>query len=360
MSDLRTPLTSWHEARGAKMAPFAGWLMPIQYEGILAEHLHTRNHAGIFDICHMGEFRIEGPGAAEALSLAVSHNLETLAPGKCRYGFLLNDKGGVLDDGIIYRFGPESFMAVVNAACAANDLATLRARLPESIKITDISDETGKVDLQGPDSLDVLEKLMGQNFHDLGYFSFRESQWQGVPVLVSRTGYTGELGYELYLPAGKTEDFWKALLADERVKPVGLGARDTLRLEAGLPLYGHDLDEDHSPAEAGMGRMMTSQANYVGKEGAQVIREVLVPLKIEGSRAARHGDAVALPGGDAVGRVTSGSFAPSLGYVIAFAWVDAAHADKENFVVRAARTELPAVKVDIPFYKEGTARKKLA
>lgn len=359
MSDLRTPLTSWHEGQGAKMAPFAGWLMPIQYEGILAEHLHTRKHAGIFDICHMGEFRIEGPGATEALSRAVSHNLETLAPGKCRYGFLLTDKGGVLDDGIIYRFGPDSFMAVVNAACAPGDLATLRARLPESIKITDISAETGKVDLQGPDSLDVLEKVMGENFHDLGYFSFRESTWQGVPVLVSRTGYTGELGYELYLSSEKTEAFWKALLADERVKPVGLGARDTLRLEAGLPLYGHDLDEEHTPAEAGMARMMTSQADYVGKEGAQAVREVLVPLQIEGRRAARHGDVLALPGGEAVGRITSGSFAPSLGYVIAFAWVNAAHADKEDFVVRASRTELPAKKVEIPFYKEGTARKKL-
>ena len=359
MSDLRTPLTSWHEAQGAKMAPFAGWLMPIQYEGILAEHLHTRKHAGIFDICHMGEFLVEGPGATEALSRAVSHNLETLAPGKCRYGFFLTEKGGVLDDNIIYRFGPDSFMAVVNAACAPGDLKLLRDRLPETIKITDISGETGKVDLQGPDSLDVLEKVMGENFHDLGYFSFRESTWQGVSVLVSRTGYTGELGYELYLPAEKTEAFWKALLADERVKPVGLGARDTLRLEAGLPLYGQDLDEEHTPAEAGMGRMMTSQADYVGKEAAQTVRQVLVPLQIEGRRSARHGDVLALPGGEAVGRITSGSFAPSLGYVIAFAWVDAAHADKENFVVRASRTELPAKKVEIPFYKEGTARKKL-
>ena len=133
MSDLRTPLTAWHEAHGAKMAPFAGWLMPIQYEGIIVEHQHTRQHAGLFDICHMGEFLIEGPGADEALSKAVSHNLQTLAPGKCRYGFLLNEKGGVLDDGIIYRFGPDSFMAVVNAACAANDFAVLRARLYEKM-----------------------------------------------------------------------------------------------------------------------------------------------------------------------------------------------------------------------------------
>ena len=177
---------------------------------------------------------------------------------------------------------------------------------------------------------------------------------------MSRTGYTGELGYELYIASSETEAFWNALMADERVKPIGLGARDTLRLEAGLPLYGHDLDENHSPVEAGMGRMMTSTADYVGREGAQKIAEVLVALRIDGRRAARHGDVVAAADGTEVGHVTSGSFAPSLGYVIAFAWVAAAHATAENFVVRAARTELPATRVEAPFYTQGTARKKLA
>ena len=167
MSELRTPLTSWHEAHGAKMAPFAGWLMPIQYEGILIEHQHTRQHAGLFDICHMGEFRIEGPGADEALSRAASHNLATLAPGKCRYGFLLNAEGGVLDDCIIYRFGPDAFMIVVNAACAAGDFAALRERLPQGVALTDLSAVTAKVDLQGPESVDVLEAALNENFHDL-------------------------------------------------------------------------------------------------------------------------------------------------------------------------------------------------
>ncbi|MBQ3060307.1 MAG: glycine cleavage system aminomethyltransferase GcvT [Desulfovibrio sp.] len=360
MSELRTPLTAWHEAQGAKMAPFAGWLMPIQYEGILAEHQHTRQHAGLFDICHMGEFRIQGAGADVALAAAVSHNLATLAPGKCRYGFLLNAQGGVLDDCIIYRFGPDDFMVVVNAACAASDYATLRERLPEAVQMSDISAETAKLDLQGPDAVDVLEKALGQNFHDLAYFAFRQTNWDGAPLLVSRTGYTGELGFELYLPAAKAEAFWKLLLTDARVKPVGLGARDTLRLEAGLPLYGHELDEKHSPAEAGMGRMLTSTADYVGKAGAQTVRQVLLPLRIEGRRAARNGDILALPGGEAVGAVTSGSFAPSLGCVIAFAWVDAAHADKTDFVVRAARAELAASRTELPFYTEGTARKKLS
>lgn len=360
MSEMHTPLSAWHIAHGAKMAPFAGWLMPIQYEGILAEHHHVRAHAGLFDICHMGEFRIEGPGAEQALEKALSHNLRTLAPGKCRYGFFLNENGGVLDDGIVYRLGPNAFMAVVNAACAAGDFAVLRERFPHNVELTDISSSTGKIDLQGPDSLEVLEGALGEGLRDLGYFSFRETRWRDVPLLVSRTGYTGELGYELYLPAEKTEAFWVALLADARVKPVGLGARDTLRLEAGLPLYGHDLDADHSPAEAGMGRMLTSEADYVGKLGAQRVAEVLVPLVIEGRRSARHGDVVALPDGVAVGCVTSGSFAPSVGAAIAFAWIKAAHAHEENFLVRASRTELPARKTEIPFYRQGSARKKLA
>lgn len=358
MSELRTPLTAWHEAHGAKMAPFAGWLMPIQYEGILAEHVHTRQHAGLFDICHMGEFLISGPGADAALARAVSHNLQTLKPGRCRYGFLLNGKGGVLDDGIVYRFGQDDFMMVVNAACAVNDFAVLRERLPEEVTLSDISAATGKVDLQGPESLDVLEAVLGQDFHDLGYFAFRETRWQGEKLLVSRTGYTGELGYELYISSGKTVAFWEALLADDRVKPVGLGARDTLRLEAGLPLYGHDLDGEHTPTEAGMGRMLTSTADYVGREGAARADEMLIPLRIEGRRAARHGDAVALPDGTVVGRVTSGSFSPSLGCVIALAWVPAAHAADPTFTVCAARAQLPAQRVELPFYTQGTARRK--
>ncbi|MBQ9406819.1 MAG: glycine cleavage system aminomethyltransferase GcvT [Desulfovibrio sp.] len=359
MSKLHTPLTAWHTAHGAKMAPFAGWLMPIQYEGILAEHLHTRAQAGLFDICHMGEFRIEGPGAHTALARAISHNLQTLAAGKCRYGFLLNEQGGVLDDCIVYRFDADAFMLVVNAACAVGDFAVLRSRLPQEVRLSDISQATGKVDLQGPKSLDVLENVLGQNFHDLGYFGFREASWQGEELLVSRTGYTGELGYELYINAEKTEAFWEALLSDARVKPVGLGARDTLRLEAGLPLYGNDLDAQHTPSEAGMGRMLTSTVDYVGRAGATRMDEMLIPLRIEGRRAARHGDVVALADGTVAGRVTSGSFAPSLGCVIALAWVSAAHAQEIAFTVRTARAELQAQRCTLPFYTQGTARKKL-
>ena len=357
MSELRTPLTAWHEQHGAKMAPFAGWLMPIQYEGILAEHVHTRTHAGLFDICHMGEFRVEG--SADVLATAVSHNLATLAVGRCRYGFLLNEQGGVLDDCIVYRLEEALWVIVVNAACAAGDFATLRARLPQSVRMEDISARIAKLDLQGPEAVDVLEAAIGKSLRHMPYFGFECVSWNGSPLWVSRTGYTGELGFELYVASDLALPLWELLLKDSRVKPIGLGARDTLRLEAGLPLYGQDLDSEHTPAEAGMGRMLTSEADYVGKAHAQDVREVLVPLTIEGRRAARHNDVLALPDGTEVGHITSGSFAPSLGHVVALAWVARAHAEATDFVVRAARSELAAKRCELPFYKEGTARKKL-
>lgn len=356
---LKTPLNAWHRAQGAKMGPFAGWEMPIQYAGILAEHTHTRTAASVFDICHMGEFRIEGNGAASALACALTHNLATLNVGKCRYGFLLNEQGGILDDLIVYRKGEDSFMLVVNGACAATDFAAVRARIPAAITVEDISSRTAKIDLQGPKSLEVLENLLKESFHDLGYFSFRETRFTGVPLLVSRTGYTGELGYELYLDWNKAQSLWEALLRNETVKPAGLGARDTLRLEAGLPLYGHELDSEHTPAEAGMEKMLTSTADYVGKTGAQRVDQVLLPLIIEGRRTGRNGDAVLLPDGTAAGRVTSGSYAPSLGCSVAFAWVDRAHAKEETFAVRTAKALLPARKGTLPFYTRGTARQKL-
>jgi len=341
------------------MAPFAGWDMPIHYEGIVAEHMHTRSSAAVFDICHMGEFLIRGPGARQQLEQAVSHRLDNLEPGKCRYGFLLNSRGGILDDLIVYCLEADSYMLVVNAACAAEDFATLNSRLSAPVLIEDVSGSTGKIDLQGPLSLTVLEKLLVADFHDLGYFSFRAARFAGERLLVSRTGYTGELGYEIYLPWGHTPALWERLIADARVKPAGLGSRDTLRLEAGLPLYGHELDADHTPAESGMEKMLTSPANYVGKEGALRVRQRLIPLNIAGRRSARPGDPVALPDGRQAGLVTSGSFAPSLGNSIALAWIDNTHADADNFIVRAAKTELPAQKTVLPFYKEGTARKKL-
>lgn len=364
MSELfTTPLNAWHKAQGAKMAPFAGWDMPIQYAGILAEHQHTRSAASLFDICHMGEFLLKGAGAAEALGRIATQDLATLAPGKCRYGFLCNEQGGVLDDCIVYRFEADSFMIVVNGACAVSDYQWISSHLPASLKLEDISAATAKIDLQGPLSLDVVERVfapeLAAQIRQLKYFSLVRTSWNGLPLIVSRTGYTGELGYELYLAWDKALDMWSALLTDERAKPAGLGARDTLRLEMGYPLYGHDLDAQHTPAEAGYAGMLTSAADYIGKAGAALVRQKLVALRVPERRSARHQDQVLSVSGEPVGVVTSGSFAPSLGHSIALAFIQAEAAEATEFALKTGRAELKAQRAELPFYLQGTARRKL-
>lgn len=340
------------------MAPFAGFDMPVQYSGIMAEHKHTRTETGIFDISHMGEFTLSGNGAMDALNTIVTHDLTTLGTGKCRYGFLLNESAGILDDLIIYCLAEDSYMLVVNGACRENDFNWIKSHLPDGLKFSDVSDETAKIDVQGPGSLKVLNDVMGTTWNHLKYFNFEETEWNGFKLIVSRTGYTGELGYELYLPAGKALQVWEKLISDERVLPVGLGARDTLRLEAGYPLYGQDLDTEHTPEEANAAFFLKKQTEYIGKSGLGNARTMLVPLVIEGRRTARHHDEVCLPSGKKVGVVTSGSFAPTLGCCVALAYVDIAHQNDEQFVIKAARTELTAKKSALPFYKEGTARMK--
>lgn len=360
MEELKqTPLTGWHKAHKAKMAPFAGFEMPIQYEGIIAEHNHTRQNCGIFDICHMGEFSLSGPGAKDALNSLVTQDLDTLAPGKCRYGFLPNDKGGVLDDLIIYCLGQDDYMLVVNGACEAGDYAWLAGHIASGPQFKNISDATGKIDVQGPRSLEVMEAVLGAPLRSLGYFNHQRMQWNGASILVSRTGYTGELGYEIYLDSSLAPAMWEALAAHPLVKPIGLGARDTLRLELGYPLYGQDLDTVHTPVEAGYGMLLTKKTAYTAKEAMQNVRERLVALEIPGRRSARHNDPLLLPDGTEVGIVTSGSFGPSLGYCVALAYVRADAAEAPAYLVRTQRGDLEAKAATLPFYTAGTARTKL-
>lgn len=359
MTVLSTPLTEWHIEHGAKMAPFAGWNMPIQYSGIIQEHEHTRTTASIFDICHMGEFIISGKGTAAALGKALTTNLATLAVGRCRYGFLLTEKGGIMDDLITYRLEEDKYLLVVNASCIRQDFEALRKRLPESIKMENISDQVGKIDLQGPKSLEVLAEVLPGDWNTIPYFGFRDIDFDGEKAIVSRTGYTGELGYEIYIPSGKAVKMWELLLSSPLVKPAGLGARDTLRLESGLPLNGQDLDQEHSPAEVGYSGMLTSEADYVGKSGAKEICQILTAMTIPGRRSARHGHKVLTVAGQEVGVVTSGSFAPSLGYAVALAYIDKAFAGQDKYIIQADRTQLEGTRVDLPFYKDGTARMKL-
>ena len=360
MAQLKTtPLTQWHRDNGGRMVPFAGFEMPVQYEGILAEHLHTRAEVSAFDICHMGEFKLWGAQAREALSTVVTHNLATLGPGRCRYGYLLGENGGIIDDLIVYCLSDGEYMLVVNGSRAAVDYETIRARLPQGLHFEDVSDNLAKIDVQGPRAAEVVADVTGVPCTMIPYFGFKRDEFMADPLLVSRTGYTGELGFELYCRVDRAMDLWLAVVGDERVRPAGLGARDTLRLEIGLPLYGQDLDEEHTPAEAGGAMFLKSEADYVGKAHALDVRERLVPLALEGRRSARHDDPVHLPGGEKVGRVTSGSFGPSLGHAVALAYIEAAHADAGEYVIRTGRAELAARKSELPFYKDGTVRMKL-
>ena len=356
-----TPLTGWHRARGAKLAPFAGFEMPIQYEaGILAEHAWTRTKASAFDICHMGEFFLTGENARRELDRLVTQDLSTLAPGKCRYGFLLNEAGGVLDDLIVYCLAADEYMLVVNGSREASDFAWISERIAAGPSFENRSEATAKIDVQGPLSLQALSAALGPGLGRLAYFNFLRTTLEGVPILVSRTGYTGELGYELYLPAERALWLWDRLLAQGSVRPAGLGARDTMRLELGYTLYGQDLDENHTPIEAGYGHLLTKQSEFIGRSRLAHARERLVGLAIPGRRSARCHDPVFLPSGEPAGTITSGSFAPSLGHCVALAYVQADLAEHDRFLVRAARVELEARRADPPFYRQGTARVKTA
>ncbi len=345
------------------MAPFGGWDMPIQYEGILAEHHYTRTACTIFDICHMGEFLITGVTAEADLERLLTQRISTLKDGQCRYGYLLNEQGCVLDDLTCYRLGENRFYVVVNAATTVRDAAWFRTQLSPQTVFQDVSAETAKLDIQGPESRDAIEKVIGERLPDLNYFYAASSRIMGVDCLVSRTGYTGEWGYELYFPATEVERFWNAFLGGGRIKPAGLGARDTLRLEMGYPLYGHELFEDRSPLGACRGQFIDFTKSFIGREALLREKEKgsakwLVGLRLETKSAARAGDVVKLLNAP-VGFVTSGSMAPSLGVAVAMAYMDReVSTPRQELLVEARGRSLPAEVVDLPFYKNGTARKK--
>jgi aminomethyltransferase len=357
-----TPLHEEHLALGARMAEFGGWDMPIQYEGILAEHEHTRTKAGLFDICHMGEFELTGPTAAADLENLLTMKISTLSVGQCRYGFLLDEQGGVIDDLTCYCLDDERYMLVVNAATLDGDSEWIQQHLSPETVFTDLSASTAKLDVQGPTARAELETVFGCTLPDLGYFKADVFHALETEMILSRTGYTGEWGYELYFPASEAVRIWRALLANENIKPVGLGARDTLRLEMGYSLYGHELSRDKTPAGVSRGMFIKKEGDFIGREA--VMRdlenptELLVALAFENKRAARAGDKVfqALEKSE-IGVVTSGSLSPSLGKAVALALVKAECAEPGAVLEIEIRGKcFPATVVDLPFYKEGTAR----
>ena len=337
-----TPLASRHEALGARMIDFAGWRMPVQYDSILDEHRSVRERVGLFDLSHMGELLIEGAEAGEGLARAVVTNPPALAIGRAQYSMLCAPDGGVLDDLIIYRLADDRFLVVANAANAQVVSDALVERMEGSRAVLDDQSlATGLVAVQGPRSVDVVAPLTDIDLASLRYYGIAEGAVAGIPAHVARTGYTGEDGFEVFVETARTGELWDALLDAVRGAgggPVGLGARDTLRLEAGMPLYGNELDPTTTPFDAGLGRVvkLDKPGDFVGraaleKAAVEGPKRRLVGLTVEGRGIARHGYPVHV-GERRTGIVTSGTQSPTLGVPIAMAYVSPDDAEPATMV----------------------------
>lgn len=357
------PLDAWHRARGGRMVEFAGYWMPVQYEGIIAEHLWTREHAGLFDVSHMGQLTVSGEGVDAALEAVLPIDLSTLKPGRQRYSLLLDEDGGILDDLMVTNRGDHYYL-VVNGATKWDDIGHLREFLPDEITLNHL-DEHGLLALQGPEAAAALGALRLKpafdgmpELADLRFMQAAPYFWGEMPLGVSRSGYTGEDGFEISVRAEDVTALADALCAQPQVKPIGLGARDSLRLEAGLPLYGHDLSPETDPVSAdlafGINKRRRAEGGFIGAETvlkafAEGTTMRRVGLLLEGRMAAREG-AVVLSGDDPVGRVTSGGFSPSLERPIAMAYVSAALTEPgTNLSIEMRGKRLPATVVAMPF-----------
>jgi len=354
-----TPLIEKHKSLGAKMAPFGGWLMPIQYGGIIEEHGWVRSNAGLFDICHMGEFEVEADLRKSNLDYLITVNFKSMPVSTCRYGFILNEDGGIIDDLVVYRISDSKWMLVVNAATTDGNEEYLRKHLNSETRFKNISGSLGKLDLQGPLSRNIIFDLTGTKI-SLDYYAFGYYEFLGEKIIISRTGYTGELGFELYMPNDKINALWDKILNDKRVKPIGLGARDTLRLEMGYSLYGQDISNTTSPLEAGLGSFIDWNKDFAGKGALLKQKELglkrrIVCFAANSRRSPRHNYRINYNGRD-IGVVTSGSFSPSLGVGIGMGYVTEEIAAGEEIKLIENSVTIEATIVKRPFYKEGTVR----
>lgn len=366
----RTALYDRHVALGARIIPFAGWQMPVQYEGILAEHRAVRSAAGLFDLGHMGQVRVTGQAAQAFLQYTTTNDIARLAPGQAIYGLLPNREGGVVDDIIVYRnpVGEDGYMVVVNAANTAKDIAwwemLRRKRDDLDVELHDISPELGMIAIQGPKAVEITQRLSNEALGDLESFSWANATVAGAPAKVARTGYTGEDGFEFYAANDRIGFIWDALFEagePDGLVPVGLGARDTLRLEARMPLYGQELGDDISPYEAGLGWAVSlDKGDFVGRGPMTAMKERGAPRRtvgfkmVERSGIPRTHYPVMVDGQD-VGEVTSGAFSPTLGENIGLALVNrgcAGVGKPLQIIVRGK--PIQAVQIRTPFYKRAT------
>jgi aminomethyltransferase len=362
----RTPLTDVHIALGAKMVPFAGYLMPVQYpSGITAEHVAVRTHVGLFDVSHMGEFEVRGPQALAFVDYVTTNNVGALVVGQVHYSTILNGRGTIEDDCLVYRYA-DHIMLVVNASNRDKDWRLLEAARVErgfACEMTDVSDQTALLALQGPEATRVLAPLTATNLDAIGYYHFALGSVAGVPATISRTGYTGEDGFELYVAADDAVRLWQALTrpgAGPTVTPAGLGARDSLRLEMGMALYGNDIDDTVTPLEANLGWLVKiNKGEFVGREALVAQRAAGIPRKLVGFTTAgrtfpRPGYAVSLAG-RSCGTVRSGTVSPMLGVGIGTCYLptpDAAAGRPIEIDLRGKPVEATVVRV--PFYTRGS------
>jgi aminomethyltransferase len=357
-----TALVDIHRALGARLIEFGGWLMPVQYTGILDEHRAVRERAGLFDLSHMGELFVEGDDAGDALAAALVSDPRTLAIGRAQYSMIVAPDGGVIDDLIVYRLGPQRFLVVANASNAPVVSEELAKRLHDwRAVLDDRSLATSLVAIQGPKAAGVLGPLTDIDLAGLRYYAIAEGKVAGIPALVARTGYTGEDGFEVFVDWARGPEIWEALVAAGRADNViacGLGARDTLRLEAGMPLYGNELDRQTNPFDAGLGRVvkLDKAGTFVGKEALARAadagpRKRLVGLVMTGRGIARHGYPVHAEG-HRTGIVTSGTQSPTLGKPIAMAYVAPGDGEPGTILnVEIREQPVSAEVVQLPFYK---------
>jgi len=360
----RTPLWELHKEKGAKLVPFAGFEMPLQYEGIIKEHKWVREKVGLFDVSHMGEIEITGPRALEFVSYITSNDPKALEEYGVQYSLFVNHRGGIVDDLLVYRL-PDRFLLVVNASNTDKDFEWVKSHLfKDGVEARNLSDSVAELALQGPEAQKVLEPLCDIDLEKIGYYKAAKCKLLGKEVLISRTGYTGEDGFEIYLELEDGIPVARKLLENPSVKMAGLGARDTLRLEMGYCLYGNDIDDDTSPWEARLGWVVKlDKGDFVG-------RDVLIKQKEEGIKRYRVGfitkrkGAVPRPHqsisreGKEIGQVTSGTFSPSLSLGIGMGYVSKEFSKKGTEIEIEIRNALEKAEiVSLPFYKEGTVRK---
>lgn len=362
-----TALLDRHKALGARIVPFAGWKMPVQYEGILAEHRAVRTAAGLFDLGHMGQVDIGGPDALAFLQYTTTNDVGALEPGEAKYGLLPNESGGVVDDIIVYRNpeGHDGYMVCVNASNTDRDVAwwrELRDRRPDlHVTVRDVSPELGMIAIQGPNAESIVKDVTDAPVEEIDYFSWRIGTIAGVEARIARTGYTGEDGFEFYAPNEQIGQIWDALMdagSDHGIKPIGLGARDTLRLEARMPLYGQELGDDISPYEAGLGWAVSlTKGDFIGRDAMEKVKSEgpkrrTVGFTTVGRTGTPRSHCLVAIDGQEIGIVTSGTYSPTLEQNIGLALIDREFAGVGKplqVIVRGKPVE--AVQVKTPFYK---------